>query len=91
MSRALTAERVRRDVEVVATAGLDLPTFLSEIDASVSRVLRPVATCIATLDPTTRLLTSTYKFGDLLGRDDHDLEWGLIEYGGDERTSFLDV
>lgn len=91
MSPALTAERVRRDVEVVATAGLDLPTFLAEIDASVQRVLRPVATCIATLDPTTSLLTSTYKFGDLYGKDHHDLEWGLIEYGGDEPTSFLDI
>lgn len=91
MSAALTAERVRRDVEVVAAAGLDLPTFLAEIDVSVQRVLRPVATCFATLDPTTSLLTSTYKFGDLHGRDDHDLEWGLIEYGGDEPTSFLDV
>ena len=39
MSSALMAERVRRDVEVVATAGLELPTFLSEIDESVSRVL----------------------------------------------------
>lgn len=85
------AERVRRDVEVVATAGLDLPTFLSEIDESINRFLRPIATCIATIDPTTSLLTSTYKFGDLYGRDDHDLEWGLIEYGGVEPTSFLDV
>ncbi|MDW3214947.1 MAG: helix-turn-helix transcriptional regulator [Ilumatobacteraceae bacterium] len=91
MGSALTAERVRRDVEVVSTAGLDLPTFLAEIDASVQRVLRPVATCVATIDPTTSLLTSTYKFGDLYGKDDHDLEWGLIEYGGDESTSFLDV
>lgn len=88
---ALTAERVRRDVEVVAAAGLDLPTFLAEIDVSVRRVLRPVATCVATVDPTTSLLTSTYKFGDLYGRDEHDLEWGLIEYNGDEPTSFLDV
>lgn len=85
------AERVRRDVEVVATAGLELPTFLSEIDQSIRRFLQPVATCIATIDPTTSLLTSTYKFGDLYGRDQHDLEWGLIEYGGVETTSFLDV
>ncbi|WP_040496282.1 helix-turn-helix transcriptional regulator [Ilumatobacter nonamiensis] len=91
MLSALTAERVRRDVEVVAAAGLDLPTFLAEIDDSVRRVLRPAATCVATLDPTTSLLTSTYKFGDLHGNDDHDLEWGMIEYGGEETTSFLDV
>jgi DNA-binding CsgD family transcriptional regulator len=91
MPTPLTVERVRRDVEVVATAGLDLATFLSEVDASIGRVLRPVATCVATVDPTTSLLTSTYKFGDLFGRDEHDLEWGMIEYGGEETTTFLDV
>jgi DNA-binding CsgD family transcriptional regulator len=91
MATPLTVERVRRDVEVVATAGLDLPTFLSEIDASIRRVLRPVATCVATVDPTTSLLTSTYKFGDLHGKDEHDLEWGMIEYGGEETTTFVDV
>jgi DNA-binding CsgD family transcriptional regulator len=88
---ALTAERVRRDVEVVASAGLDLASFLAEAEASMRRALRPVATCIATLDPATSLLTSTYKFGDLAGRDEHDLEWGLIEYGGEETTSFIDI
>lgn len=91
MTSSLTAERVRRDVEVVATAGLDLATFLSEVDQSIRRVLRPVATCVATVDPTTSLLTSTFKFGDLHGRDEHDLEWGMIEYGGEEPTSFIDV
>ena len=91
MPSALLAERVRRDVEVVASAGLDLPTFLAEVDASIRRVLRPVATCAATVDPSTSLLTGTYKYGDLHGRDEHDLEWGLIEYGGEETTSFLDL
>ncbi len=91
MPSTLTAERVRRDVEIVSAAGLDLPTFLTEIDDSVRRVLRPAATCVATVDPTTSLLTSTYKFGDLYGNDDHDLEWGMIEYGGDEPTSFIDL
>lgn len=91
MASPLTVERVRRDVEVVAAAGLDLATFLSEVDASIRRVLRPVATCVATVDPTTSLLTSTYKFGDLRGKDEHDLEWGMIEYGGDEDTTFLDI
>jgi DNA-binding CsgD family transcriptional regulator len=91
MPSALTAERVRRDVEVVASAGLDLPTFLAEIEASLCRVLRPVATCVATIDPATTIVTSDYKFGGLAGRDEHDVLWGLIEYGGDELTSFVDV
>lgn len=91
MHSALTAERVRRDVEVLSHAGLDLATFLSEVDVSIQRVLDAVATCAATIDPTTRLLTSTYKFGDLTGRDERDLEWGMIEYGGDEATAFADL
>lgn len=91
MPSALTTERVRRDVEVVASAGLDMPTFLAEIEASMARVLRPVATCIATIDPATTIVTSDYKFGDIAGRDEHDLLWGLIEYGGEEHTSFADV
>jgi DNA-binding CsgD family transcriptional regulator len=91
MPSALTVERVRRDVEVVASAGLDLPTFLEEIVTSMRRVLRPVATCVATIDPATSIVTSDYKFGDLAGRDEHDLLWGLIEYGGEETTSFADV
>ena len=91
MPSALTAERVRRDVEVVASAGLDLPTFLAEVEASLRRVLRPIATCVATVDPATSIVTSDYKFGDLAGRDEHDVLWGLIEYGGEERTSFVDI
>ncbi len=91
MPSALTMERVRRDVEVVASAGLDLPTFLTEIESSIARVLRPVATCIATIDPTTAMITSDYKFGDLAGRDEHDMLWGLVEYSSDDPTTFADL
>lgn len=91
MSSALAAERVRRDVEVLALAGLDLATFMAEVDLSINRVLRASAMCAATIDPTTNLLTSSYKFGDLAGRHERDLEWSLIEYGGDEPTSFIDM
>jgi DNA-binding CsgD family transcriptional regulator len=91
MPSALTMERVRRDVEVVASAGLDLPTFLAEIEGSIARVLRPVATCIATIDPATTIVTSDYKFGDLAGRDEHDMLWGLVEYGSDDPTTFADL
>ncbi len=91
MQRALTAERVCGDVEVLARAGLDLVTFLAEAEASMTRALQSSATCVATLDPATSLLTSTYKFGDLAGRDEHDLEWSLIEFGGDEPTAFREL
>ncbi len=91
MRRALTAERVRRDVEVVARAGLDIDTFLAEAVESLERAVPHVAACLATVDPSTELLTGTRKFGDLQGRDSHDDEWGLIEYGFVEETTFTEL
>ena len=91
MASALTAERVRRDVEVVARAGLDIDTFLAEAVDSLHRAVPYVAACLATVDPSTELLTGTRKYGDLLGRDAHDHEWGLIEYGTIERTAFSEL
>ncbi len=85
------AERVRRDVEVVARAGLDLDTFLEESVASLARAVPFVAACLATVDPSTRLLTAARKYGDLLGRNDHDHEWGLVEYGDVEPTAFTEM
>lgn len=91
MNRALTVERVRRDVDVVSRAGLDLETYLDEALTSISRVVPHISACVATVDPSTLLLTGTLKFGDLHGKDDHDHEWGLIEYGTREPTSFLEL
>lgn len=92
MMSDLTLERVRRDVEVVSRAGLDTATFVAEFHASVSRAVPSDAACMATVDPATRLLTGTYKFGDLAGNDVHDQDWGLIEYGPrHDPTSFVDL
>jgi DNA-binding CsgD family transcriptional regulator len=91
MNRALTVERVLRDVDVVSRAGLDLETYLDEALTSISRVVPHISACVATVDPSTLLLTGTLKFGDLHGKDDHDHEWGLIEYGTREPTSFLEL
>ncbi len=88
MASALTRERVRRDVEVVARAGLDIDTFLAEAVDSLHRAVPYVAACLATVDPSTELLTGTRKYGDLFGRDSHDHEWGLLEYGSIEPTAF---
>src|SRR5687767_2732236 len=52
--RALTAERVRRDVEVVARAGLEIDSFLEESIDSISRAVPFVGACLATVDPSTR-------------------------------------
>ena len=91
MAAGLIAERVRRDIEVVARAGLDMDTFLEEAVASLVRAVPFVAACLATVDPSTRLLTAARKYGDLLGRNDHDHEWGLIEYGEVEPTAFTEM
>jgi DNA-binding CsgD family transcriptional regulator len=88
---ALTAERVLRDVEVVARAGLDLDTFVREAVESFSRAVPHVAACVSTVDPSTLLLTGTRKFGDLVGRDERDDEWGVREYGDGEETSFTSL
>lgn len=85
---SLAAERVRRDVEVLARAGLDLDTFVSESLTSLRRALPFDSVCVGTLDPSTGLLTGTFKFGNLLGVDEHDHEWGVREYGTDEPDSF---
>ncbi|HSU03778.1 MAG TPA: LuxR C-terminal-related transcriptional regulator [Nocardioides sp.] len=89
MVRALTAERVRRDVEVVARAGLEIDSFLEESIDSISRAVPFVGACLATVDPSTRLLTGARKYGELLGRNEHDHEFGLMEYGQDEPTAFM--
>lgn len=91
MGSQLTAERVRRDVEVLARGGLDIATFMAEVDDSLGRAVRSCASCVATLDPATNLLTGGFKFGDLAGRDEHDHEWGLVEYGQVESTSLTEL
>ena len=84
-------QRVRRDLEVVAAGGLDLDTYLDESLDSLRRVLPFTGACFATVDPSTRLLTGTRKYGDLYGRDARDHEWGLIEYGGEDHSAFTDL
>jgi DNA-binding CsgD family transcriptional regulator len=88
MVTGLLGERVRRDVEVVARAGLDVETFAEEAIASTGRALRFDAACLATTDPGTGLLTGARKYGGLVGRNEHDHEFGLIEYGQDDPTAF---
>lgn len=91
MTSSLMLERVRRDVEVIARAGLDTPTFLAELEATLQRAVPHTATCVPTMDPATRLLTGAFKFGDLAGNDQHDHDWALIEFGGTDPTSFIEM
>jgi DNA-binding CsgD family transcriptional regulator len=91
MATGLIAERVRRDVEVVARAGLDLDTFLEEATDSVGRAVPWESACLATHDPGTHLLTSARKYGFLRETNSHDHEFGLIEYGTVEPTAFTEL
>ncbi len=91
MPTPLTLERVRRDVDVFAHTGLDLEAFVTEVDESLRRAVPFAGMCIATMDPASHLLTGTFKFGDLAGRDERDADWGLIEYGDPEPTSFTEL
>ena len=79
MTRGLAAERVRRDVEVLARAGLGLDAFLTESLASLQRALPFDAVCLGTMDPSTGLLTGSHKVGALQGIETFDHEWGLVE------------
>ncbi len=91
MARGLTAERVRRDVDVVSRAGLDLDSFLEEAVASVQRAVPWVSACLATHDPSTHMLTSARKYGHLRRVNSHDHEFGLLEYGTVEPTAFTEL
>lgn len=91
MATGLTAERVRGDVDVLSRAGLDLDTFLAEATCSVGRALPWVAACLATHDPSSRMLTSARKYGHLQQVNSHDHEFGLLEYGTVEPTTFTEL
>jgi DNA-binding CsgD family transcriptional regulator len=91
MPQELAIRRVTADVDAMSRAGLDSATFLEESMASISRAVGHVAACVATVDPSTLLITDTLKYGDLRGNDEHDHEWGLIEYGTAEPTSFSEL
>ncbi len=91
MAKGLAAERVRRDVEVLARAGLDVDTFVTESMASLNRAVPFDAVCLCPMDPSTGLPTGTFKLGSLYGINAHDHEWGLVEYGASEPTAFLQM
>ena len=87
-STTLRYERVRSDVDVLSRAGLTLDAFLAEAITSVQRAIAWEGACLGTHDPDTGILTSSRKYGDLIGSNHADLRFGLIEYGDEESTTF---
>lgn len=84
----LLRDRVRGDVDVLSRAGLGLDAFLGEAIASVRRAVPWAGACVATHDPVTRILTTARKYGELCGRNESDQDFGRIEYGAEELTTF---
>ena len=82
----VSAERVRRQIDGLSTAGLDWPTFGAAAIETLRQALPFSAACLATLDPATELVTATVKWGDV--DDDHDLEWSYYEYEVDDVYDF---
>jgi DNA-binding CsgD family transcriptional regulator len=91
VATALQFERVRSDVEVLARVGLDVATFLAEVDGSLRRAVPNVAMCVSLQDPATALTTATFKFGAIEGRETHDQHWCEVEFGEDDATSFRNL
>jgi DNA-binding CsgD family transcriptional regulator len=84
----LALGRARSDIDVVSRAGLPLLQFMDEAAAALQTVIPFVAGCLSTLDPATAMIASTRKIGALSGRNEDDVAWARIEYGGDDPTRF---
>ncbi len=91
MLSTLTADRVRNDLDVLARAGLGVDDFLVEAADTLRRAVRWEAACMGLHDPATGMLTAGRKFGALAGMDTEDALFSLIEYGGEEPTSFAAI
>src|SRR3954471_17555301 len=85
----MSAERVRDQIDGLAAAGLDWPTFGTAAIETLRRALPFSAACLATLDPATELVTATVKWGDV--DDEHDLQWSYYEYEVDDVYDFRAV
>ncbi|GAA1663065.1 helix-turn-helix transcriptional regulator [Microbacterium lacus] len=87
MATALARGRARSDIEVMSRAGLPLHRFMDEAADSLGAVVPFVAACVTTLDPATAMVSSARKLGVLDGRNEQDLAWSQLEYGGEEPTA----
>lgn len=81
-----TIERLRRDAEVLAGASAGTAAFAEQLTALLQRSIPHAAACVVTVDPSTGLLTGSYKFGRLADTHDLDARWAQLEYGSDDPT-----
>ena len=81
-----TAERVRVQLDGLATAGLDWRTFVCTALEVLRQGMPFAAACVGTMDPATHIVTSTVKTGAL--DDDHDDAWAFHEYAVEDVYDF---
>ena len=62
---ATSTERARQQLETLAVAGLDVPTFVDAAMGVVQRALPLSAACVDTADPATELITGSVKWGGI--------------------------
>ncbi|WP_433800019.1 response regulator transcription factor [Actinomycetospora sp. CA-084318] len=83
---ALSPERVRRQIDALAVAGLDWETFGRTAVETLHRAMPFAASCFASVDPATHIVTANVKSGGL--DDDHDVEWSFHEYEVEDLYDF---
>ncbi|MCT1458216.1 helix-turn-helix transcriptional regulator [Aestuariimicrobium sp. p3-SID1156] len=84
----IAAQRARRELELLARAGLDLASFVDEVMSALQPVVPSAGSCFATLDPATGLISGSFKYGPHAADRRYDAAWGLIEFGEPDETSF---
>lgn len=88
MAPGVVVGRARSDIDVISRAGLPLLRFVEEASAALAAAVPSVAGCFSTVDPATAMISSTVKLGAMRGRNESDLHWARIEYGGEDPTAF---
>lgn len=65
--------------------------FMEESANALLTVVPFVAGCFSSTDPATSMISGTHKLGDLYGRNEADVDWARIEYGGEPDPTHYDA
>lgn len=84
--RAAAIRRTRIGIEDLVRTAQPIAEFGEQLTELLQPVIPHAAACVLTTDPGSRLLTSTHKFGGLLGNHALDGLWAQLEYGTDDPT-----
>jgi DNA-binding NarL/FixJ family response regulator len=84
----MLTERVRAQVDGLASGGLDVATFSEAALTVLARAVPFSGACFATADPASGLVTGTVKCNL---DDTHDDEWAQFEYTVPDTSAFQEV